>query len=384
MSAPAAAMINSCMAHALDFDDTLDFAGNIHIGASCIPAALAVSDYLNDVTGEELITSLCMGLETSCHLAVIAEVDRGWHRTSTFGIFGATATVSKLLKLKNDQIVNALGIGLSYASGTRQCISDGVLTKRMQAGIAAQNAVYSAFFSQCGLTGAKDPFWGEYGFFPMYQPDAYNEALDFKDFGTEYILPKLSFKPFPAGRPTHKFINVGIKISKWMQENKITFSSIKTIEIRCNKATIERHESNSEPIRPPSNQIEAQFHVPFLLSAAVIHGKFGLLELERIADKSIIHLSSICNWQTDNSYYEGSGQLVIGLGQGEFHGFDFKAEEMTQAPDFVENLIKEKFFECLNYSKEVNFNHASELWDMLQEVECLNNVSALTELMAKL
>ena len=57
---------------------------------------------------------------------------------------------------------------------------------------------------------------------------------------------------------------------------------------------------------------------------------------------------------------------------------------MTQAPDFVENLIKEKFFECLNYSKEVNFNHASELWDMLQEVECLNNVSALTELMAKL
>jgi len=384
MSAPAAAMINSCMAHALDFDDTLDFAGNIHIGASCIPAALAVSDYLNDVTGEDLITSLCMGLETSCNLAVIADVDRGWHRTSAFGIFGATATVSKLLKLKNDQIVNALGIGLSYASGTRQCISDGVLTKRMQAGIAAQNAVYSGFFSKFGLTGAKDPFWGEYGFFPMYQPNAYNEALDFKDFGTQYILPKLSFKPFPAGRPTHKFINAGVKVSKWMQKNKITFSSIKTIKICCNRATIRRHESNSEPLRPPSNQIEAQFHVPFLLSAAVLHGNFGLTELELIADKSINYLSAICSWQTDNSYDDGSGQLVIGLGEGEFHKFDFKANEMTQDPDFVEDLIKEKFFGCLNYSRDLNFNQASELWDMLQEVECLNNVSVLTELMAKL
>ena len=44
LPAPQAALINASMAHALDFDDTLDHGGSIHPGASVLAASLAVSD----------------------------------------------------------------------------------------------------------------------------------------------------------------------------------------------------------------------------------------------------------------------------------------------------------------------------------------------------
>ena len=52
LPAPQAAMINASMAHALDFDDTLDHGGSIHPGASVLAASLAVSDMLGGVSGQ--------------------------------------------------------------------------------------------------------------------------------------------------------------------------------------------------------------------------------------------------------------------------------------------------------------------------------------------
>ncbi len=151
LPAPQAAMLNASMAHALDFDDTLDHGGSIHPGASVLAASLAVSDMLGGVSGERLLLAIALGLDVSCRVALASTVDRGWHRTAAMGVFGAAAAAGKLLGLNVEQMVNALGIAFSQAAGNRQCIVDGALTKRLQAGQAASSGVLAAILASRGL-----------------------------------------------------------------------------------------------------------------------------------------------------------------------------------------------------------------------------------------
>ena len=96
LPAPQAAMLNASMAHALDFDDTLDHGGSIHPGVSVLGAVLSISDSLGNVTGMELLLAVALGLDVSCRIALASTVDRGWHRTAAMGVFGAAAASGKL------------------------------------------------------------------------------------------------------------------------------------------------------------------------------------------------------------------------------------------------------------------------------------------------
>src|SRR3954447_24638808 len=148
LPAPQAAMLNASMAHALDFDDTLDHGGSIHPGASVLAASLAVADRLGSVSGADLMLAVALGLDISCRIALASTLDRGWHRTAAMGVFGAAAAAGKLLGLSVGQMVNALGIAFSQSAGNRQCIVDGALTKRLQAGQAASSGVLASLLAR--------------------------------------------------------------------------------------------------------------------------------------------------------------------------------------------------------------------------------------------
>ena len=210
LPAPQAAMMNASMAHALDFDDTLDHGGSIHPGASVLAASLAVSDMLGGVSGESLLLAIALGLDVSCRVALASTLDRGWHRTAAMGVFGAAAAAGKLLGLSVEQMVNALGIAFSQAAGNRQCIVDGALTKRLQAGQAASSGVLAAMLAAEGFTGAHNIFLGRFGFFELYQPDGHDAAKLLEDLGREFRGDQLSFKPYACGRPQHAILDAAI------------------------------------------------------------------------------------------------------------------------------------------------------------------------------
>jgi len=174
--APQAAMLNASMAHALDFDDTLDHGGSIHPGASVLAASLATAELLGGVSGERLLLAVSLGLDVSCRVALASTLDRGWHRTAAMGVFGAAAASGKLLGLTVEPMVNALGIAFSQAAGNRQCIVDGALTKRLQAGQAASSGVFAASLAAEGFTGAQNIFLGRFGFFELYQSNGHDAA----------------------------------------------------------------------------------------------------------------------------------------------------------------------------------------------------------------
>ena len=117
-SARDAAFLNGISGHELELDDTSS--SNLgHPTVAVLPALLALGEELNS-PGEELIRAFAVATEVECKLGRLcahALHERGWHASSVTGIVGAAAGAAYLLKLKEKELVNCLGIALDGREG---------------------------------------------------------------------------------------------------------------------------------------------------------------------------------------------------------------------------------------------------------------------------
>jgi 2-methylcitrate dehydratase PrpD len=289
LPAPQAALLNPSMGHALDFDDTLDTGGSIHPGVSVLGSVLAVCDSLEGVTGRDVLLAVALGLDVSCRIALASTLDRGWHRTAAIGVFGATAAAGKLIGLTPEQMLAAFGIAYSHAAGNRQCILDGALIKRMQAGQAASAGVFSAVLAQTGFTGAQNIFNGRFGFFELYQPNGYDTSVLLRDLGTAFRGEALSYKPYPCGRPLHAAIDAALAARARLEIERP--DDIASVTIEADPAGHSNEFGGGPAKRRPTQVVEAQFAQPFLVATALIHGKVGIAEVDGLGDASVLTLS---------------------------------------------------------------------------------------------
>lgn len=157
----SAALANSTMGHALDYDDCHDGAIH-HTGVVVVPAAFAIAEYIGKVTGKEIITAIALGIDIHCRLGLATKhsvgLSIGWMLTPLYGYFGAATAASKLLRLDEEGVLNSWGIAYSQAAGNTEMIVDGGLTKRLQAGLAASGGITSALLARGGITGARHSF----------------------------------------------------------------------------------------------------------------------------------------------------------------------------------------------------------------------------------
>jgi 2-methylcitrate dehydratase PrpD len=289
LPAPQAALLNASMGHALDFDDTLDTGGSIHPGVSVLGAVLAVCDSLEGVTGRDALLAVALGVDVSCRIALASTLDRGWHRTAAIGVFGATAAAGKLLHLTPEQMLAAFGIAYSHAAGNRQCILDGALTKRLQAGQAASAGVFSALLAKTGFTGAQSIFNGRFGFFELYQPNGHDAAILLRDLGTVFRGEELSYKPYPCGRPLHPAIDAALTARERLGIERPEDIAVVTIE--ADPAGHNDEFARGPAKRRPTQVVEAQFAQPFLVATALVHGKIGIAEVDGLGDAAVLALS---------------------------------------------------------------------------------------------
>jgi len=289
LPAPQAALLNASMGHALDFDDTLDTGGSIHPGVSVLGTVLAVSDSLEGVTGRDLLVAVALGLDVSCRIALASTLDRGWHRTAAIGVFGATAAAGKLMGLAPEEMLAAFGIAYSHAAGNRQCILDGALTKRMQAGQAASAGVFSGVLAKTGFTGAQNIFNGRFGFFELYQPNGYDAAVLLRDLGTDFRGEALSYKPYPCGRPLHAAIDAALAARARLEI--MGPDEIGRVTVELDPAGHSDQFGHGPAKRRPTQVVEAQFAQPFLVATALVHGKIGITEVDGLGDASVLALS---------------------------------------------------------------------------------------------
>jgi 2-methylcitrate dehydratase PrpD len=289
LPAPQAALLNASMGHALDFDDTLDTGGSIHPGVSVLAAGLALADRLEEVSGQDVLLAVALGLDVSCRIAFASTLDRGWHRTAAIGVFGATAAAGKLMGLTQEQMLNAFGIAYSHAAGNRQCILDGALTKRMQAGQASSAGVFSAVLAQTGFTGAHNIFNGRFGFLELYQPNGYDASRLLRDLGIVFCGEALSYKPYPCGRPLHAAIDAALAARAMLGIEKA--ADIEAVMIEADPAGHADQFGGGPGKRRPTQVVEAQFAQPFLVATASAYGKVEIAHVDGLGNADVLALS---------------------------------------------------------------------------------------------
>src|SRR5207344_625785 len=129
---------------------------------------------------------------------------RGWHITSTCGVFGAAAGSSKAMALAGRQIVWALGIAATQSSGLCECL--GMPAKSVSVGNAARNGLWSALLAEKGFEGPAEPLTGRQGFYNALG-DTPNVSLITDRLGESFEIMATSYKPYPCGFVIHPVLD---------------------------------------------------------------------------------------------------------------------------------------------------------------------------------
>ena len=221
-----AALINGATGHALDFDDTHTTMGG-HPTAPLLPAAWAMAESVGR-TGAELLAAFVAGFEIECRLGLGIGGDhyaKGWHSTSTLGVFGATAAAAHLLRLDHVQFGNAFGLAASQASGLKA--NFGTMTKPFHAGRAAEGGVTAARLAARGFTANPDAIEANQGLAQAAGsgPGTFNRTR-IDRHADEWLIRSTLFKYHAACYLTHASIEAA---SALMHEDLRGVESVKLV-----------------------------------------------------------------------------------------------------------------------------------------------------------
>jgi 2-methylcitrate dehydratase PrpD len=301
VGAANAVLANGTLAHGLDFDDTREDAV-IHTGCATVTTALAVGEAVG-ASGEAVLESIVGGVEVMCRvgLAVPGKFHaRGFHPTALTAGFAAAAVAGKLYGLGEDQLVHALGIAGSQASGIIEYLADGTWTKRLHPGWSAHAGVVAALLAQAGFTGPARVFEGDQGFYRAFaggHDPARLETL-LQSLGREWELAQLTFKPYPCGSIAHPYMDCALRLR---QQHRLEPEAI--VEVRCRTAEgpLPRLWEPLDAKRRPPNGYAAKFSLPYLVAIMLVKGVAGLAEFtdEAVRDEAVLRLAAKVGYELD-------------------------------------------------------------------------------------
>jgi 2-methylcitrate dehydratase PrpD len=316
LSAAGAAFVNGTAAHGEDFDDTFE-GGPVHAGAVVVPAVLAACER-HGASGRAALAGIAIGVETLCRLSLVAPklVHRaGFHPTAVFGAVGAAAGLAAALKLDRKQIVDAMGVVGSMASGIIEYLAEGTWTKRMHAGWAAQSGLRAAMLARAGFTGPRTVFEGVHGLLHGFAHTANGDwgAL-VGEYGTRWVTETLAFKPYPCGTMTHPYIDC----ARRLRSHGVAPGDVAEIVCEVADGTVHRLWEPLAAKQRPQNGYAGMFSTPYCIAAGMVRGNVGLDDFDDAAvkDEAVLALASKVRYRIDprNPYphnYTGHIQATL-------------------------------------------------------------------------
>jgi 2-methylcitrate dehydratase PrpD len=295
-SAMDAALANGTAAHALELDDD-HRTGTVHPGAVVVPAALAACEAAG-AAGRTLLRAIVLGYEVMCRVGEAfmgRQFYRGFHPTGTCGVFGAAVAAGVAFGLDREQMVRALGIAGTQASGLAEWRADGSWIKRLHPGRAAHGGVLAARLAQAGFSGPATILEGPSGFLQAF---AFEGAVDAdaitRGLGKEFRAMGTAFKPYPCCRFSHGALDLALALRR----DGITAGDVDSIRLRIYKTDILNY------LRRPPTTVDAQFCLPYLVAAALVRGRLGLRELTEAAirDPEILALADRISVEEDPAF----------------------------------------------------------------------------------
>jgi len=309
VDALSAAFLNAASANVLDFCDT-HVPTAIHPTAPVVPALLALAE-LTRVSGRDLLLALVLGHEVECRVGIAmspSHYQRGWHITSTCGVFGAAVGAGKLLGLSAQQMIFALGAAATQSGGLCECL--GTPAKSVSVGNAARNGLLSALLAAKNFDGPAEPLTGAQGYY-----HALNEMPDLssltQNLGETWEILGTAYKPYPCGFVIHPVLDC---VLDWRSANpaavvgKVIVAGNPLLAARADRPDI-------------STGREAQVSTQHAVAAALVTGKAGVDEFTDacVNDPKVLALRGKVTVLRDEAFPTTSAAVEIATADGKVH-----------------------------------------------------------------
>ena len=320
-SAGDAALVSGTAIHGEDFDDTYE-GTPVHVGAVMVPAVLAAAEAWGR-PGADALKGIACGGELICRMALVAPgaIHRaGFHPTSVIGALGAAAGVAAALGLGAREMVSALGIAGSLASGIIEYLAEGASTKRLHPGWAAQAGLRAARLARAGFAGPRTVLDGTHGFYRAFADGSVPADLTkiTAGLGAQWRIADLAFKPYACGTMIQPFIDCAIRLRRSLPE----LARIERIEAAVAEGTVHRLWEPKGEKAAPSSPYSAKFSGPYGIAVGLLDGAAGLgqFSAERVRDPALRALAGKVAYRIDaqNDYPRNySGELRIATSDGQ-------------------------------------------------------------------
>lgn len=369
-----AAMINSISAHSLDFDD-VSWTSIAHPSVVVAPVCFALAQKLN-LSGKELILAYGAATEAMHKIAKISMPNvsqNGWHTTSVYGVFGAIVSAAILYKTPPKNIINALGLGSSKASGIRA--NFGTDTKAYHAGMACYNGLEALSLANFGLGASRLAFEGDEGFLQIYG------GINGFDLKLNLTMPwdllenGLVFKKYPCCSGSHPAADL---INELILKYNLKFEDIAHIDVGCSLLAPKELKCDF-----PNTALEAKFSMRYAIASMLIYKNLGLNEFsdERVQDIRIQSLMRKIDVKVDEEFaklgFIGTSpvKIHIELNFGKIiKGKRMLAKGNPQNPMSIDE-IKDKFYICTK-----NIKYQNRIFEILSELEKFKNLDEFFKL----
>jgi 2-methylcitrate dehydratase PrpD len=293
--APAAAFVNGTQVHNQEFD-CLHEGAVVHAMATLLPAVLAVAEREGGVSGQDLIAAVVAGLDVAAGLGLASRSAFRFFRPATAGGFGAVAGLSVVSGLDASRIEDAFGVQYGQTSGTMQPHAEGNGLLPLQVGFNAQSAVRSLDLANAGLTGPRDIFEGQYGYFPLFEGSWDLEPV-WRALGRDWRVCEMSHKPWPAGRATHGGIE-GILTLR--ERHGFAAADVHQMRVIVPPLT---HRLVARPDVPRPEAPYARLCMAFIGAKALLHGTVDIAHCrgDALADPATHELARLIEIEVDGN-----------------------------------------------------------------------------------
>ena len=363
-----AAFANGTVLHSRAQEDDYH-PGMIHIGVVVIPAALAVGE-VEHLSGKELLTAVALGYEVTARLSkdyALKSVTRGFRATSQYGVLGAAAAVSKLLKLEERQVCNALGWAANLGAGLLQCSIAKTQEMPFQAGFASGNGVTAAFLAKTGAASADTIFEGERGFYHAFVDPAENLEPIIDGLGSRYEMLDNFFKPYPIGglaqTPTITMLNL-------VGEHDIKPDQVEQVTI--NMSPIEAFYPGANSLKP------GLVSVQYCTAIACVHRKITLATITQMDNPAVLSFMQRIEIVPDDQLKPLSCKMSIKMKDGRV----FAKDAYTTQQDYCFSLDKDiELIRSLLPEMVLPEERVDKVINLIRDLEDCRDVSQLMQLL---
>lgn len=377
-SAPSGAMANAVAAHVLDYDD-IAYTMFAHPSSFLLSAALAVAEEVG-ATGTQLLEAYAFGFEVASHFGVAMNPEhysRGWHSTGTIGALGAAAAAANLYGLSEDQLNACLGIAASSASGLRA--NFGSMTKSLHAGQAARNGVVAAKLAKRGFTANLDALSGPLGFFEVYGRQDAAAGRSEAEREVRYLARDgIAIKPYPCCGSGITLIDAALDLRR---QYDVSPTAIQGVRCFVNPVT-----PKIMIFDDAENALQAKYCPRYCVAVALLDGKAGVDQFAdtrvRAADvRSLLNRTQVI--VDDNLPAEADRfgvRLEVVLNDGARYETEALVARGSASRPLTQTELETKFLDCTRAS--IPATQAAQALKMIDTIECLPRVDAITEVLA--